>query len=644
MSAVILTPAELALLKQLTPDLNFDDAERTAALLEAGSRDFNAVPGSGKTSLLAAKLLLLASKWPHAHKGICILSHTNVAREEISRRLVQTEEGSRLLAYPHFIGTIHGFVNQFLALQALRALEMHVEVIDDDVFANRAMTKLSGNRFSTLRAWLKHQPNGEVLLTKLRFSFTGEGLDIVSDGGDLPSETSTSGKQLRKMKNEIADDGVFRHSDMFAFAEVALAHCPDLLDVVHRRFPMVFIDEMQDTSWEQESLLNRLFADRSIVQRFGDVDQKIISNNDDDKATFPRVGHGTISTSKRFGARIADAVARVRLSQLPVAGEASDDISPVLLLYKSEDVGRVMYRFGHLLAERFDADALRGQTVRAMCARKSVDGGAEPGRHLGEYWPPYAQAQNDKKSSGRDSFWRLIEMNPTAISRATLAERASDVRKAILQVLRAANAPVAKDARDGRALIRSVAEQRGNVSALQQLVLDLALKPEPYDTPQARDAFLESLFGRLGDLLPEAINLEAFKVLEPFALATLAPAGADLPTVCTVVYKGRPLQFSIGTVASMKGETHFASLVLESYGGRSKRFDLELALQCIAGLGKGVAKLSATQREQMRNVYVAMSRPTRFLCLAVNESRVSLETRQTLETKGWQIEHLTRPG
>ena len=122
-------------------------------------------------------------------------------------------------------------------------------------------------------------------------------------------------------------------------------------------------------------MLNRLFEGRSVVQRFGDVDQRIISNDDNDKATFPRAGHGTISTSKRFGAKIADAVARVRLSQRPVIGEGSDDISPVLLLYKSEKVGYVMHQFGHLVADRFDADALRGQSVRAMCARKSVDGG-----------------------------------------------------------------------------------------------------------------------------------------------------------------------------------------------------------------------------------------------------------------------------
>ena len=640
MTALSLALADLVLLKRLTPDLNFDDAERQAALLENRSRDFNAVPGSGKTSLLAAKLLLLANKWPYVNKGVCVLSHTNVAREEIARRLAYTAEGSKLLAYPHFIGTIHGFVNQFLALPALRALEMQVDVIDDDVFAKRAMAKLNGNRFFKLRGWLSRQPNGDALISKLLFK--GPDLTVVSEGGCLPSDKSDSGKQLSIIKHELAQDGIFRHRDMFAFSCVALSCCPDLLDVVHRRFPMVFVDEMQDTSWEQEEVLNRLFDEKSVVQRFGDVDQKIIMNDDEgDRVTFPRHDHGTVSTSKRFGPRIADAVESVRLSKLPVKGEALDDISPVLLLYKTENVGRVMRRFGQLVVDRFDTDALIGQTVRAMCTRKSVDGAVAPGRHFRDYWPAFAQAQGADAASGRDGFWRLLDMPPTGQPRATLAERASDIRRALLQVLRVAKAPVATDLRDGRALIRAAAELVGNASALQQLVLDLALNSKLYDTAHARAALPEILHARIGNFLPPGMNVEMFKALDVFAEPSIAQVVGESPTVCCVVHASRELEFSLGTVAGMKGETHFASLVLESYGGKSRKFDLEVALPCIAGLGKDIAKLSPLQQVQMRNIYVAMSRPTRFLCLAVNESRVALNIRQALEAKGWQIEHVT---
>jgi hypothetical protein len=638
-TAVPLVEADLALLQRLTPDLNFEDEERQKALLENASRDFNAVPGSGKTSLLAAKLLLLASKWSHANKGICILSHTNVAREEITRRLARTVEGSRLLTYPHFIGTIHGFVNQFLAMLALRAVGLQVDVIDDKIFATRALSKLKGNRFFKLRAWLSRQANGDELVSKLHFK--GPDLAVASEGGKIPSEQSDSGSQLASIKRELANEGVFRHCDMFAFAEVALSRCPDLIDVMCKRFPMVFVDEMQDTSWQQEEILNRLFDGRSVVQRFGDVDQKIIDNDDDGaKVTFPRAGHGAVSTSKRFGARIADAVASVRLSKLPVKGDAPDDIGPALLLYNSADVGRVIRKFGHMVVERFAADQLQGQTVRAMCTRKFVDGSGDPGRHLGDYWPAFAQAQSVRDPSGRGGFWLLVDARTISQRQATLVERTNDARKAILQALRAAKAPVVKDVRDGRGLMRAVNEQTGFASELTQLVFDLVMRRDLFDTPSARADLLGLLHRRLEGLLPVGMNVEAFKALEVFEEPPAAALSGESANACTVVHADRTLEFSLGTVAGMKGETHLASLLLESYGGRSRKFDLEVALPSIAGRGKDISKLAPTQQVQMRNVYVAISRPTRFLCLAANESRVPQDVRSALEAKGWQIEHL----
>lgn len=58
-------PADLEALSDLAQDLSFVDAERRTVLLENATRDIHAAPGSGKTTILAAKLLLLARKWPN---------------------------------------------------------------------------------------------------------------------------------------------------------------------------------------------------------------------------------------------------------------------------------------------------------------------------------------------------------------------------------------------------------------------------------------------------------------------------------------------------------------------------------------------------------------------------------------------------
>lgn len=443
MSAVHLSPDDLAELTTLAKDLNFNDVERRSALLENGSRDFNAVPGSGKTSLLAAKLLLLARKWPHARRGICVLSHTNVARNEIAHRLAGTAEGSQLLNYPHFIGTIHSFVNHFFAMPLLRSLGQKIDVIDDQVFADKARSLLLTRKFAGLRTYLENQRNGEGIATTLFYRTAT--LSVHVESGSLPASHTKSYNSLIELKNTLSSQGVFRHRDMFAFADRALQTCPRLFDVVHRRFPMVFIDEMQDTSWDQELLLNSIFDGRSVMQRFGDIDQKILSDEEQaELLTFPRAGYGCISTSKRFGKAISDAVGCVRVSGEAVVGEGEDINAPVLLLYKTDSAIKVVEHFGRIVIGQLSEDNIGAREVKAMSARKTGEGNVDAGRHLLDYCPKYG---GDKLTAGvrSESFWSLVGDSNGALKETSLRSRVSDVRRALLLVLREAGASFAQD-------------------------------------------------------------------------------------------------------------------------------------------------------------------------------------------------------
>lgn len=635
-----LLPEDLDELSTLAKDLNFDDAERRSALLENESRDFNAVPGSGKTSLLAAKLLLLAKKWPHARCGICVLSHTNVARDEIAQRLAETAEGAQLLSYPHFIGTIHGFVNQFFAMPMLRSLGRKVDVIDDLIFADKAKSLLQLGQFAGLRMYLENQNNGEGIASTL-FYRTAE-LEVQAESGSLPGAHTASYKSLMKLKAMLTNAGIFRHRDMFAYADLALKTCPHLVDVVHRRFPMVFIDEMQDTSWDQESFLNRIFDGKSVMQRFGDVDQKILSDEENvDLLTFPRRGHGCISTSKRFGTAIAGAVGSVRVSGEAVVGEGVSTQAPILLLYATIDVTKVVSHYGRLVLDILSTEDIVSQEVRAMSARKSGESKVEPGRHLVDYWPAYG---NSQQSTGMRSerFWGLVGDVKTALQAPSLSSRVSDIRRALLLVLRAAEAPFVHDIRDARGLPRAASEFAPS-GRIEGLTRRLALSGEQLCEVGQRDALIQLVYVGLKPYLPDTLELDTFKALSVFEETVLAGATTTAATTrCQVSHQGRNLNFGLGTVAGMKGETHSASLVLESYGGNSKRFDVALGLEYIAGLApKKLDKLPKTQQAQMRNLYVAMSRSTTLLCLAANESRVPQSLRDALLSKGWHIDIVT---
>ena len=403
--------------------------------------------------------------------------------------------------------------------------------------------------------------------------------------------------------------------------------------------PSGVIAEAHGALWTQ-TLLDGALAHLA-NQRFGDVDQKIIADGDGaGKASFPRMDHGIISTSKRFGKRIAEAVASVRVSRLPVAGQADDTCSPLLMLYETADIDRVLYRFGEHVIDSFDQATLADSDVRAMCARRDGQGKVEVGRHLTDYWPAFDRSQQAPQG---DSLQFLRRGQIGARHQTTLTQRAADVRRCVLVALQAAKAPVANGLFDGRALLRAARARIGDTRQLEKLIRDLTLGDVPFESQAERAQLAARMYVHLSSLLPQEMTLAAFTALDLFVAPTPEPQAlprSDNPTVCTVKHTDRELGYGLGTIASIKAETHLASFVLESYGSQSKRFDLQLALPFIAGVNGRFDKLTPIQLAQMRNLYVAMSRPTQFLCLAANASRVDAQTVDALRAKGWDVDNV----
>ena len=93
---------------------SFDD-ERRYFIKNLHSVDLLAVPGSGKTTALQAKLFWIEKCMPFGdNSGILVLSHTNAAVDEIKSKLQLS--CPKLFAYPNFIGTVQEFIDRFLAI------------------------------------------------------------------------------------------------------------------------------------------------------------------------------------------------------------------------------------------------------------------------------------------------------------------------------------------------------------------------------------------------------------------------------------------------------------------------------------------------------------------------------------------------
>lgn len=121
------------------------DSTKVNIIKEDSSCYVQACPGSGKTTTLLAKLIILANKMPLPEgKGICILTHTNVAIDEIKAKL--GTKADVLFRYPNFFGTIQTFLHKYVTAAALHYFYgSQIAYVDNDV-ANAVLL----NKYSKL--------------------------------------------------------------------------------------------------------------------------------------------------------------------------------------------------------------------------------------------------------------------------------------------------------------------------------------------------------------------------------------------------------------------------------------------------------------------------------------------------------------
>mgnify|MGYP002138229184 FL=1 len=99
----------------------------------------------------------------------------------------------------------------------------------------------------------------------------------------------------------------------------------------------------------------------------------------------------------------------------------------------------------------------------------------------------------------------------------------------------------------------------------------------------------------------------------------------------------KKIEMEVATIHSIKGETHAATLIVETTFGRS--YDISNVFTYL------VHQQQATQpRPQtvkfMKQIYVAMTRPRHFVCLAVHKKNINQHL-SLAEQKGWKIIDLT---
>lgn len=638
------------------------DQERRAVLRCMDTVDIRACPGSGKTTLLVTKLGILASKWNYKHRGICVLSHTNAARREIKRRFMQVPSLRTLTAYPHFVGTIQSFLHSFLATPgAVEKFGTRPSIVDNNRYEVEAMkefvqgTKHGGPYYTAGRGipnWIRRNPEyasaGE---------YVGRYIEYVDKNLSLPplglknrpvSENSPTGIQLRQFKERMSQHGIFRYQDMAALAGWYVNRHPMIADLLQERFLMVFFDEMQDTILEQGRLLDALFSETSVVQRFGDDRQGIYHSTSDNitGAEFPR---GTVLPMKK-SFRLSPSIAC--LSQCVCADSPPEELvgdkrkadrEHTLLVFKRDGIQEVLPVFCRLVAREICTGLSEIQVKAVGANSKAKEGANKFPSAISDYWPSFVPRHQRAQTRLTCLSAHLDQARTGMITTISTGEGRTLLLEACARMLRLQGVTDRSRPLSQSTIVRQLREKcpvgYWRLNTLLAITCQTLLRGGKPNLGE----FAEEARAALGHFNAESWNPDVDQFIrntsgEANVRRVLQNQSLANDNVFRHECEDGPVSVKVDTIHSVKGETLRAILVLETIF-----YEHDLRVLIDKGYLKGQppnAEPGKRLADHLKRIYVAMTRPTDLLCLAVLDEHIKDGDLQALEKLGWAIEEV----
>lgn len=645
-----LTPELLAELGDELGGCDFTDPSQADFLAKVTPCDVQAAPGNGKTTLLAAKLALLSRNWSTHKRGVCVISHTNAARTEVEELIARHPTAARLMAYPHFTGTVTAFISRYLALPYLRGLGWSVRQIDDDAFAAEALRRYPGwrvldNLAKNQKLKLKRRLEEWIALLDLDPAFTDTdaepgGLTVRCRKGQWGAHTDC-GKALESLKASMVKSGLYRYADMTALAWRALQENPALGERLRDRFPLVILDEAQDTHGDQLRLLEHVFKrDGAAFQRLGDSNQTLYEDDGVEPVYWaPGPGCIPLDTSRRFGGEIAAFASRLTARQeQTIVGLGARPASRVLFLFDEATIGGVLGAFAEEARALWDGNCST-RDVWAVASRHNLPGkkGAWQPKSLVDYHPAYRS-----ESGSRAKAHLLCRQLRKATVHHAAARPPADVSEllavGVSGLARAHGWKAATDRPIAAHNVWAALSHRDQAlpRAVRRLLRDHVLVGDAVWEEAAWLAFMEEL---LPLFRPHPQCAEG-EITDFCAFVAEQKTNLADPERCSA----KQVQFDdltlrLGSIHSVKGRSVDGILVVESEVWKGSRadeqcIDLSTVLPRAFGVTdepfRGVGLNAAT------NVFVGVTRPRELLGLALRKSE-AVKLIEPARDQGWKL-------
>jgi DNA helicase II / ATP-dependent DNA helicase PcrA len=652
-----------------------DGGARMAILKSEGeSMDIEACPGSGKTTLLVAKLAIMARHWPSRRQGICVLSHTNVAKDEIQKRLGNTDEGRALLSYPHYIGTIHGFVNEYLSFPWIRSRSDKVIVVDDELVKSKRLKLLAGWGYKSLKFWVDNQRDEQ---SKIVDSWVVSSSDYEvknKDGSPVFKSSGPASGDLKRLVRDVSEDGYYRYDEMFAWAFQLMDISPGFVEHIRRRFEFLFVDEAQDNSFRQSLFLYRVFmgGDAPVFRvRLGDSDQAIYDGAYKDSSLdhdqFPNNDlRRVLANSHRFDQSIANLASRTSVSKIKLLGTRISDAESqknrhVIFLLDDETLSLTLDVYGRHIIETLGADQekLDEMIFTAVGAVHNDKEGSEKNmpHNVKHYFSDY-DAQINSKDARPDTFLQYVSIGLKSVEE--LAAKGSGgesfhivekLGKGFIEAAKKVSPDCKYPSRNYHRFILDAltdteceSDEGNNAPGCYSELIEYFCIKKQYPGCQYWDeAIRNKVVCVVGALARAPVNVsDAFFAFPESQSSDLG--SKSKMNIYSVDHNSKNINIRLGSIHSVKGETHTATLLLETF---RDAHHIKKILDLLCGSTRKIDK----DEYRLKLCYVAMTRPSHILCVAMRKDAFFDEKKDPKSTRlnklkaiGWRVAVVTTSG
>jgi len=555
-----------------------------------------ASPGSGKTLSVAERLAKALSDWEYPHRGIATISFTNVAWQEIEIYL-ENEFGRGIpISYPHFLGTIDSFINQYIFLQfghLVMGIKQRPELVGPPY-----------NNWEPIGSgwfWGREECNrNRCKLNDFSYDISDHLNNFAPRSHFKKCESEYKFCICIKKKKEFNQRGYATQLDANYFAMKVLEKYPQIAKALSYRFPVLMIDEAQDTSEIQIKLVDLLIENGlKEVMLIGDPDQSIyewrMAKPKLFEEKYDKWGNNSLSLFENYRSsqNICDFFSKISsISSFNKILALNDkyknfDFTPQIWEYNNENYGEIIKKFLELCKD--NDITLKPETVAILSRSKKL----------------LSEISGVKINTKALNPWS--DLNSKNIAKSKYLFDTGNYKDAF-HLLEKTVCAIKIDKRFcTKEELESIIEKYGFIQWRKGIYKLLILLPDT-----------KIKLGKWGKKTNEGLK-ENQSIIPDFQLKIKRDKGGNRYSELNFkdlftqeASKINQNKYIIGTVHSVKGETFEAVLLfVKKRGGNNQYY-------------KKILNSKIEENEELRIIYVAITRPRKVLIIAVPEGNKNI--------------------